>query len=133
MNKLFNRLGIFIKNKHVLLVIICLCLIVPSILGALRLKMDTGNDTYVSADSQVYQDYQRFTERFSDSVAIVLVTADNLDHLVQPDNMAAIEAVETQMAANPNVVSAIGPAFVVKQAVAQVTGTPPVPTAPQKR
>ncbi|OGO01620.1 MAG: hypothetical protein A2Y72_01610 [Chloroflexi bacterium RBG_13_53_26] len=131
MNKLFNRLGIFIKNKHVLLVIICLCLIVPSILGALRLKMDTGNDTYVSADSQVYQDYQRFTERFSDSVAIVLVTADNLDHLVQPDNMAAIEAVETQMAANPNVVSAIGPAFVVKQAVAQVTGTPQLPTDPQ--
>lgn len=131
MNKFFNRLGIFIKNKHVIVVIICLCLIVPSIIGALRLKMDAGNDTYVSSNSQVYQDYQRFTQRFSDSVAIVLVTADNLDQLVQPDNMAAMQKIESSMAANTNVISAIGPAFLIEQVVAQMTGTPALPTDPQ--
>ena len=127
MNKLFYRLGTFIKNKHVIVVIICLCLIIPSIIGALRLKMDAGNDTYVSADSQVYRDYQRFTQRFSDSVAIVLVTADNLDELVQPGNMRAMQSIEHSMATNPDVVSVVGPAYLVEQAMAQIIGLPWLP------
>ena len=131
MNKFFDRLGIFIKNKHVILVIIGLALIVPSIIGALKLKMETGNNTFVSSDSQIYRDYERFTQRFSDSVVIVLLTADDLNQLVQPDNMAAMEAVEDRMAAKANVVSAIGPAFLIKQAVAQKTGSADLPTDPQ--
>jgi hydrophobe/amphiphile efflux-3 (HAE3) family protein len=131
MNKFFNRLGIFIKNKHVILVIIGLCLIVPSIVGAMQLKMETGDNTFVSANSRVYRDYQQFTQRFSDSVAIVLVTADDLDQLAQPGNMAAFQAIEDRMAAKTDVVSAIGPAFLIEQAVAQETGTPELPTDPQ--
>lgn len=132
MNKFFYRLGTFIKNKHVIVAVICLCLIVPSVIGAMRLKMDAGNDTYVSADSRVYRDYQRFTQRFSDSVAIVLVTADSLEELVQPDNMRAMWWIEHGMAESPSVVSAIGPVFLVEQAVAKVTGISPwLPTNPQ--
>ncbi|MBM4463156.1 MAG: RND family transporter [Chloroflexi bacterium] len=131
MNKSFNRLGIFIKNKHLILTIICLSLIIPSIIGALHLKMETGDNTFVSADSQVYRDYQRFTQRFSDRVVIVLVTADDLAQLVQPGNMAAMQAIEDRMVARTDVVSAIGPAFLIEQAVAQKNGSAELPTDPQ--
>ena len=131
MNRFFQRLGIFIKNKYMILVILGLCLIVPSIIGAMQLKMETGNKTFVSADSKVYRDYERFTQRFSDSVAIVLVTADNLNRFVQPDNMAAMQAVENDMSAKANVVSAVGPAFFIKQEVVKEGGASELPTDPQ--
>src|SRR4030042_3297454 len=111
MNRFFQRLGIFVKNKHKMLVIIGLLLIIPSIIGAMQLEMKSGNETFVSSDSKVYKDYQRFTQHFSDSVVIVLLTADNLSDLVQRDNMEAVQSVETDMSAKANVVSAIRPGF----------------------
>ena len=132
MNTIFRRLGILIKNKHVILVILGLLVIIPATLGAFQLTMDTGNETFVSADSQVYKDYERFTESFSDSVVIVLLTADGLPQLLQPDNVASMEAVENRMAADPNIVSAVSPAFFIKQAVARQTGTPNLPNNPQE-
>jgi len=131
MNRFFRWLANLIKSKHVLLVILGFSLLIPSVIGALQLKMESGTSTFVSTDSQAYKDYERFTQSFSDAVVVILLTGDNLSQLVQSDDMAAIEAVETQMAADPGVVSAIGPAFLIKQVVAQMTGTPELPTDPQ--
>ena len=132
MNRFFQRLGIFVKNKHKMLVIIGLLLIIPSIIGAMQLEMKSGNETFVSSNSKVYKDYKRFTHRFSDSVVIALLTADNLSDLVQQDNMAAMQAVENTMSAKAHVVSVIGPAFFIKQAVAQKNGSSELPTDPQE-
>ncbi len=131
MNRFFHRLGIFIKNKHIVIFILGLLLIVPAILGAMQLEMKTGNETYVSTDSEAYKNYEQFTQRFSDSVVILLLTADNLSDLVQQDNMAAMQAVETNVSAKAHVVSAIGPAFLIKQAVAKDDGSSELPTDTQ--
>ena len=131
MNRFFRWLANLIKSRQILLVALGFSLLIPSVIGASQLKMKSGNSTFVSTDSKAYQDYERFTQSFSDAVVVVLLTGDNLSQLVQPDNMAAIDAVETQMAAETGVVSAIGPAFLIKQAMAHATGTPAVPTDPQ--
>lgn len=127
MKRLFNRLGIFIENKHLLIFIISLVLIVPSIFGAMQIEMKTGNDTFVSTDSQIYKDFDIFNQDFSSETVIVLLTGDDLDQILQPDNVAAMDSLEEQMSENDQVVSAIGPAFFIKQALAQQGDTPELP------
>ncbi len=131
MEPFFRKLGIFIENKRLVVVIISLMLIVASLFGAMQLTMATGTETMISTDSQVYQDYERFNQHFGSSVIVVLVTGDDITQLLQPDNVRAMETIESQMGANPRVISAIGPAFLIKQAVAQQTGTPALPDDPR--
>ena len=131
MERFFRKLGIFIENKRLVVIIIGLMLIVASLFGAMQLTMATGTETMISTDSLVYKDYERFNQRFGSSVIVVLVTGDDIIQLLQPDNVRAMETIESQMGANPKVISAIGPAFFIKQAVAQQTGTPALPDDPR--
>ncbi len=122
MKRLFKRLGIIIEHKHLLVLVVSLALIIPSIFGAMQLEMKTGNETFVSTDSQVYKDFDKFNQHFSGDVVIILLTGDNRTQLLQPGSVAAMDILETKMGENPRVVSAIGPAFLIKQAFAQQTG-----------
>ena len=131
MERFFRKLGVFIESKRVLVISVSVILIIASLFGATRLKLATGVETYLSTDSQTYQDYTKFNQYFGSSVVVVLVTGSDLTQLLQPNNMAAMETIENQMGANPNVVSALGPTFFIKQAVAQQTGTPALPLDPK--
>jgi hydrophobe/amphiphile efflux-3 (HAE3) family protein len=127
MKKIFKRLGIFIENKRLLLIILAFVLIIPAALGAQHLKMETGFSTFISEDSPEYQDYARFTSHFSDNVLAVLITGDDIAQLLDPVNLAAMETIENEMGGTPNVLSTIGPAFFLKQAMYQQTGTAALP------
>ncbi|MEN8615430.1 hydrophobe/amphiphile efflux-3 (HAE3) family transporter [Dehalogenimonas sp. THU2] len=124
-------MGIFIESKRLLIIAVSGILIVAALFGATQLKLSTGVETYLSTDSQAYQDYTKFNQHFGSSVVVVLVTGNDLTQLLQPANMTAMETVENQMGTNPNVISALGPVFFIKQAVAQQTGTPALPLDPQ--
>ena len=124
----FRRLGVFIENRRLLIIIVSVVLIGASVFGALRLTMASGIETYLSPGSQTYKDYARFNQHFGSSAIVVLVTGTDLQQLLQIDELQAMEAVENEMAGDPNVLSAIGPAFLIKQAVAQQTGQPVLPT-----
>jgi predicted RND superfamily exporter protein len=94
-------------------------LVVASFFGAMQLTMAAGIETFMSTESQVYKDRARFDQHFSSEAIVVLVTGDDITQLLQPENVRAMETVESQMGANPKVISVIGPAFLIKQAVAQ--------------
>ena len=127
MKRLFKRLGIFIEKKHLLVIVVSLALIVPSIFGAMQLDMKTGNETFVSTDSQIYKDYERFNQNFSSDAVLILLTGEDISQLLQPDNVASMETLEDEMNANQRVVSAIGPAFLIKQVNLQKTGVAELP------
>lgn len=127
MKRVFKHLGIFIENKRILLIILGFALMIPAALGATQLEMETGYSTFISEDSPEYQDYVRFTDHFSDNVLAVLITADDITKLLDPSNLAAMEAIENEMGGNENVLSTIGPTFFLKQAIYQQTGTPALP------
>jgi hypothetical protein len=117
-------LGLFIENRHVLLIIVGAVLIVASIFGAMRLTMATGIDTYISSDSQTYKDYAKFNQNFSGDVAIVMVTGDVATQLIETENLEAMKNIELQMGADPRVLSALSPASLIEQAQAQNPGVP---------
>ncbi|MFA5375325.1 MAG: hydrophobe/amphiphile efflux-3 (HAE3) family transporter [Dehalococcoidia bacterium] len=131
MKRIFRRLGVFIENKRLLLIILGFVLIIPATLGAMQLKMETGFSTFISEDSPEYQDYEKFTSHFSDNVLAVLITGVDITNLLDPVNLAAMETIENEMGGTPNVLSTIGPAFFLKQAVYQQTGVPALPSDAQ--
>ncbi len=123
MERFFRKLGLFIENKRVVVIIISLLLIAGSIFGALRLTTAFGTSTFVETNSKVYKDYDKFTKDFSSDVIVVLVSGDNTSQLLQPENMNAMESIANQMGATTGVISVIDPTFFIKLAVAQQTGT----------
>jgi hydrophobe/amphiphile efflux-3 (HAE3) family protein len=127
MGRFFGRLGTVVENRRRVIIIVALILIAVSLFGATRITMATGTETFLSTDSQTYKDYARFNEYFGSSTIVVMVTGDNMAQLLQADNLMAMESVETQMGANPGVISAIGPTFFIKQAFAEQTGVPALP------
>ena len=127
MKNIFRRLGIFIENKRLLLIILGFLLIIPAGLGAQHLKMETGFSTFISSDSPEYQDYERFTSHFSDNVLAILITVDDIAQILDPANLAAIETIENETGSTQGIKSSIGPAFLLKQAIYQQTGTPALP------
>jgi hydrophobe/amphiphile efflux-3 (HAE3) family protein len=131
MKRIFKRIGIFIENKRLLLIILGFVLIIPAAFGSMHLKMETGFSTFISEDSPEYQDYERFTNQFSDNVLAVLITSDDITQLLDPVNLAAMEAIENEMGSTPNVLSTIGPAFFLKQVMYQQTGTAALPSDAQ--
>ncbi|MGI2336479.1 MAG: efflux RND transporter permease subunit [Dehalogenimonas sp.] len=130
MEQFFRKLGVFIESKRLLVIVVSVMLIIAALFGATQLKLATGVETYLSTDSQAYQDYTKFNQHFGSSVVVVLVTGNDLTQLLQPANVTAMETIENQMGTNPNVVSALGPTFFIKQVVAQQTGSPELPLDP---
>jgi hydrophobe/amphiphile efflux-3 (HAE3) family protein len=129
--RFFQRLVLFIETKRRVIIIVGLILIAVSLFGATQITMATGTETFLSTDSQTYRDYAGFNEHFGSSVIVVMLTGENMDQLLQPANLEAMDKVETQMGSNPGVISAIGPTFLLKQAVAYITGAPALPDDPQ--
>jgi hydrophobe/amphiphile efflux-3 (HAE3) family protein len=127
MQKIFKKLGIFIENKRILIIILGLVLVAVSIFGALHLTTAFGTSTFVDADSQVYRDYERFSQNFSSDVIVVLVSGEDMSQILQPQNLNAMETVASQMSATPGVNSVIDPALFIKQAVTMQTGTAALP------
>jgi hydrophobe/amphiphile efflux-3 (HAE3) family protein len=114
--QIFRSLGSVIEKRHLIFLILGLVLIVPSIIAATQVEMKTGFDTYVSSDSQAYKDMQKFNQYFSSDVIIVMITGDDLNQLLQPSNIAAMDYVE-QKASEENsskVLSTVGPVFLLK-------------------
>ena len=90
---IFGKLGEVIEKRHLVFLILGLVLIVPTIIAATQLEMKTGFDTYVSSDSQVYKDMEKFQQYFSADTIVIMITAEDLNQLLQPANMAAMPGI----------------------------------------
>ncbi len=127
MKQVFRRLGIFIENKHVLVVVVCFLLVIPAVWGARQIEMSSGTETFVSTDSEFYQDFTRFSDSFSGEVIVVMIKGEDLQALVGGGNLAAMETVEQQLDADQGVKSVITPALFIKQAMAAQGGDAVLP------
>jgi predicted RND superfamily exporter protein len=110
----FRSLGGFIEKRHLIFLILGLVLVVPSIIAATNVEMKTGFDTFVSSDSQAYKDLNKFNEHFSSDAVVVLITGDSLTRLLEPENFAAMDMIEEEMAADDSSKSVVGPVFLME-------------------
>lgn len=130
MKRVFRRIGMFTENKFLLVLILCLVLIVGAVFGASQIKMETGLETFLDTDSDIYKDYNRFTDNFGNDMIIVMVKGEQIEDLVHPENIKSMDAIEAEMGANENVISVQSPALFIRQQLDQEPG-PPIPALPE--
>lgn len=112
----FRGLGNIIEKRHLVFLILGLVLIVPAVVGVTQIKMKAGFDTYVKSDTQAYKDMQKFNQYFSSDAIVIMITGDNLEQILQPENIAAMNSIE-QNASKENsskVLSTVGPVFLLQ-------------------
>ncbi len=121
MQQVFRKLGTVIEKRHLIFLILGIVLIVPlmivpSIIKTTRVEMKAGFDTYVSSDSQAYKDMQKFNQHFSSDVIVVMITGDDLNQILQPENIAAMDYVEKNVSKenSSRVLSNVGPVFLLQ-------------------
>jgi len=110
---IFRKLGTVIERRHLIFLILGLVLIVPSVIATTQVKMKSGFDTFVSANSQAYKDLQKFNQHFSSDAVVVLVTGDSLYQLLEPENIAAMDTIEKAMSTDNSSLSTVGPVYLM--------------------
>jgi len=133
--QVFRKLGQVIEKRHLIFLILGLVLVVPSIIAATNVKMQTGFDTFVSSDSQAYKDLDKFNQRFSGDVVVVLITGDNLTQLLETENIAAMDSIEKSMSTDNSSLSTVGPVFLlqmiqIQKALSGMSDSMDLPTDP---
>lgn len=129
MKSIFEKLGKFTERHYLLVLLAALLIIGLMIPGLMQIEMKTGLETFVSTESQLYKDFERFNDDFGSDVIMVLVEGQDLDQLMMPANLRAMGRVEAQLGADERVISAQSPALFVRQELDPEAG-PPIPPLP---
>ncbi len=123
----FRSIGAFTRSKFVLVLVLALLIMVAAVAGASRMEMETGIEVFISPDDPTYEDFDSFNKNFGSDMIMVMIEGEGLTNILTPDNVAAMELVENRIGQTDNVLSAAGPAIMVKQVVTQQTGEPVIP------
>ncbi len=127
MKPIFDSLSRTLRQRRRVVALVAVLLLAGAVFGAMRIGMATGTETFLPSDSQAYQDYERFNEHFGSTVIVVMVSGDCLDTILSPVNLQAMDSIESRMAAHEDVMSAIGPAYLVREACERSTGSTALP------
>ncbi|MEA1985180.1 MAG: RND family transporter [Euryarchaeota archaeon] len=123
---MFEKLGIFIENNAIPILIIALLLIFVAIGGAQQIEMKSGTDTFVEKTSQLYQDYDHlYLNLFGKESVVVIVEGNDVRNA---GVLEAIDRLEQMAAPLPNVVKTSSAASVIKNANYQMTGRSLIPS-----
>ncbi|XUX00711.1 MAG: hydrophobe/amphiphile efflux-3 (HAE3) family transporter [Dehalogenimonas sp.] len=128
MDAFFKGLGKFIEEKRALVIIASVLLLFGAIFGATRLTWATGMETMMNSSSQAYKDYKEFNDNFGAETIIILVRSENLATLTKLENIAALDRIEQNLGIQDGVLSVVGPGYVLRQAMAQITGNSSLPS-----
>ena len=92
--------------------------------GITRLEFATGQDSYLNADEQVYEDNVAYQELFGGQAMISVITMDDgvyVDQLFSPENLATQESVAEDIRSVPGVQGLIDPIEALEFSTALVT------------
>src|SRR3990170_8745946 len=88
--------------------------------GIPRLKFSTGQDTIVSADSQIYQDNLRYQRQFGGDPMLVLFEGD-IRQLFVPPNIDELATLERELNESGLYHAVLGPVTIAKFAQDQIS------------
>ncbi|WP_292381850.1 efflux RND transporter permease subunit [Methanosarcina sp. UBA289] len=125
MKNAFEKLGVFIHNNRILILLVFFLLILLSMQGAQKIAMSSGTDTYVGKDSKLYQNYDHLYLNIFGTDSIVVMVEGN--DVKSADLMGAVSRLEHQLESTEGVVGVTSPASIIKQINYQTTGRSQVP------
>jgi uncharacterized protein len=108
------------------ILVIFFLLILLSFQGAQKIYMSSGTDTFVSKDSQLYQDYDHlFASLFQTQSIMVMVEGNDVR---SAELMQAVDRLEHQLEPTEGVKETASPASVIKQINYRMTGRSLIPS-----
>jgi len=122
---IYEKIGIFIEKRTLLILFIALLLVFASFNGAGQIRTETGTDTYVERTSKLYQDYNHlYMQNFGTEAIVVLVESDDV---ADPEVLKAMDRLSRLMEGKKDVDSTFSIATIIKSAVADQSGHPEMP------
>lgn len=122
---IFEKLGIFIEDNTVPIILIALLLIIISFQGAQMIGMASGTDTFVDKNSKLYQDFDHlYLNLFGTESIVVMVEGSDV---TDPEVLKAFDRAYTSVTNIPGVVDVTSPSTVIEQVNYQMTGRYRIP------
>ncbi|MDG6244997.1 MAG: RND family transporter [Methanolobus sp.] len=122
---IFERLGVFVEDNTVPIVLIALLFIIISFQGAQLIGMASGTDTFVDKNSKLYQDYDHlFLNLFGTESIVIMVEGSDV---TDPKLLKALDRAFISVQNIPGVVTVTSPSTVIKEVNYKMTGRSQIP------
>lgn len=131
MPALFGIIGKFIAQRHRWVLLISLAFIFIAGLAASRVEFASGLETFLSKDSKVYQDYDRFSRNFGSDTIMVMIKGENLQQILAPENVRAMAAIEGEIGRQDGIIAVQSPALLIRKATGTEGSLGEIPDDPQ--
>ncbi|MDY0266176.1 MAG: RND family transporter [Methanimicrococcus sp.] len=125
LQSLFEKMGHFAEANRWLVFIGFILLIFVAIYGATGITMNSGMDTYIQKDSEMYQDLDHYNQMFSEENIVIMIEGANVK---DPAVLKATERLEEMLSNVSGVNSVISPAMILKATNGMVTGRSEIPS-----
>lgn len=125
MKNIFEKLGIFIQNNRLTILLVFFIFIFVAMQGAQKIEMASGTETFVGKDSQLYQNYDHLYKNIFQTEAIVVMVEGN--DVKTSELMKAVERLEQQLDSTEGVIETTNPASIIKNINYQTSGRYRIP------
>lgn len=115
MNKLFSWIGKIIEKNPVKVLLGTILVFVLLIIGALNIKMATGNETLVKSDNEVYKSNKSMEENFGGDAIMILFEGESKKELLSIENIEKMWNIEQKFNYEDNIFSFMSTASIVHQ------------------
>lgn len=114
MQRFFLFLSEKVGKRPVLTVFMAILITIVLISGVTRIRMATGNETFIKTSTDIYQSNLHLGEMFGGENIIIHFKAEDIHDLLTAENMAPLDQLERALLENDNVYSVIGPATTLR-------------------
>jgi predicted RND superfamily exporter protein len=122
---IYEKIGIFIEKRTLLILLVAFLLIFVSFYGAGKISTETGEDTFTEKSSKLYQDYDNlYKQNFGAEAIIVLVESDDIS---DPEVLKAMDRLGTSMEGKKDVKGTFSIATIIKDFASQQYGHSDIP------
>lgn len=114
MQTVFLFLGKKVLKRPVLTVFIAILVTIVLVSGVTRIRMATGNETFIKTSTDIYQNNRRLGDMFGGENIVIRFKAEDIQDVLTVDNMEPLDRLERALLENDNVYSVIGPATTLR-------------------
>lgn len=109
MQKLFLFLGEKVGKRPVFTLFIAILSTIVLVSGVTRIRMATGNETFIKTSTDIYQSNRHLEDMFGGENIVIRLKAEDIQDVLTVDNMATLDRLERTLLENDKVYSVIGP------------------------
>ncbi|WP_164997825.1 hydrophobe/amphiphile efflux-3 (HAE3) family transporter [Methanolobus psychrotolerans] len=125
MKNIFEKLGVFVEDNTVPIVLIALLLIIISFQGAQLIGMASGTDTFVDKDSKLYQNFDHlYLNLFGTESIVIMVEGSDV---TDPELLKAFDRAYISVQRIPGVITVTSPSTIITEVNYQMTGKSTIP------